>query len=265
MHYLSIGAIFKNEAMAIKEWIDHHKFHGVDHIYLIDDNSTDRGVDILQPYIDSGFITLFNNDVPKIQSRQAIAYNKYFKPILHETKWLAIIDIDEYLYSPSNIHLPDIFKTLEAYSEIEVNWVWFGSNGHKLQPASIVESFTKRAPYFYETYIPMASGRVHAYLAATKTIINTAFHLHDFGIHGHFIDGTKLNVSLKGDGRLLLNHYAVMSEEYWVKIKQTRGDVNNHHPDNARNMNYFNALDINIEEDLLLFNQNKTLFPRAFV
>ena len=48
MFYFTIGAVFKNEAHIMKEWIDHYLFHGVDHIYLINDNSNDKFLDILQ-------------------------------------------------------------------------------------------------------------------------------------------------------------------------------------------------------------------------
>ena len=42
-YYLSIGVLFKNESLILKEWLDHHIFHGVDHFYLINDNSNDCG------------------------------------------------------------------------------------------------------------------------------------------------------------------------------------------------------------------------------
>ena len=38
-YYFSIASMFKNESWGLKEWIDHNYFHGVDHIYLINDFS----------------------------------------------------------------------------------------------------------------------------------------------------------------------------------------------------------------------------------
>ena len=38
-YYFSVAAMFKNESWSLKEWIEHYKFHGADHIYLIDDLS----------------------------------------------------------------------------------------------------------------------------------------------------------------------------------------------------------------------------------
>ena len=42
MYKLSVGSIFKNESQGIKEWIEHYLNHGVEHFYLINDNSNDN-------------------------------------------------------------------------------------------------------------------------------------------------------------------------------------------------------------------------------
>lgn len=263
MHYLSIGAIFKNEQMVLKEWIEHHLYHGVEHFYLINDNSNDDFQPILEPYINDGLITLFHNDIPKVKHRQTLAYEKYFRSILNNTKWLAIIDIDEYLYSPNTINVAQELRKYENCGAVEVNWMWFGSSGHISQPKYIVDSFCKRAPKNYETWLTLKSGNVHCGLGAPKNILNTSFKIHKFGIHSHEHDGKLLNASLKKENPdFLLNHYAVMSQEYWVKVKQTRGDADNHHPDDARDLNYFQTLDINIEDDFVLANQNKAILHK---
>ena len=58
--YFTIGAIFKNEAHIMKEWIEHYLYHGIEHIYLINDFSTDNFLEILQPFIDK------NNSISRI-------------------------------------------------------------------------------------------------------------------------------------------------------------------------------------------------------
>jgi len=59
MYFLSVLAIFKNETMNLKVWIDHYLWQGVEKIYLIDNGSTDNPMPILQPYIDKGFNSCF--------------------------------------------------------------------------------------------------------------------------------------------------------------------------------------------------------------
>ena len=38
---LALMAMFKNEAMGIREWVEHYVWQGVDTILLLDNNSTD--------------------------------------------------------------------------------------------------------------------------------------------------------------------------------------------------------------------------------
>ena len=48
MFKLSVGAMFKNESLIIKEWLDHYIYNGVEHFYLVDDNSDDNYLSIIQ-------------------------------------------------------------------------------------------------------------------------------------------------------------------------------------------------------------------------
>jgi hypothetical protein len=92
-YYLSIIAIFKNEACGMKEWLDHHIGHGVEHFYLVDDESTDQILDILKPYIDKGLITMHATSSRWVPFRQTGIYKRVFNSVYatNESKWLAII------------------------------------------------------------------------------------------------------------------------------------------------------------------------------
>lgn len=70
-----VAAVFKNEAHILKEWIDHYHIHNIDHIYLINDGSTDNFEIILKPYIDSGYVTLIHQTKNiNVYPRQKIVY-----------------------------------------------------------------------------------------------------------------------------------------------------------------------------------------------
>jgi hypothetical protein len=253
-HYLSVGAIFKNENHAIKEWIDHYLSRGVDHFYLINDNSTDNFRKTLQPYIDSQYVTLYHCNEPKYNGRQRAIYWKYFQPILNnqETKWLGIFDLDEFLYSPKQVSISNTLKKFENYGQILVDWVPFGSNGHIKQPDSIVNGFTKtiqRNPRDYNTF-------------QTKYIVNSSFPCFDLGVHASSINGPISNLSWRGNPLnpvFMLNHYSIQSEEFWKNIKMTRGDVNCHFKTHERDMSLFKKQDINDIEDIRLVKQNESI------
>lgn len=89
----------------MREWIEHYLFHGVEHIYMVNDKSTDNYMEILQPYIDKNIVTVFDLDVDMFCGRQYVAYNTFFLPILKKTYWFGIFDMDEFLYSSRSIDL----------------------------------------------------------------------------------------------------------------------------------------------------------------
>lgn len=98
LYYLSIAAIFRNESDSIIEWVEHYISRGADHFYLIDDSSTDNSVELLRPYIEKGKVTFFQPKWSKYIGRQMAMYNEYMLSRLHESKWLMIIDLDEYVW-----------------------------------------------------------------------------------------------------------------------------------------------------------------------
>ena len=77
MHYLSVGAIFRNESDSIVEWLKHYIYHGVTHFYLINDNSNDDSVAKIQEFIDKGVVTLYHSNEPYYLGRQRNLYNHF--------------------------------------------------------------------------------------------------------------------------------------------------------------------------------------------
>jgi hypothetical protein len=135
---LCIAAIFQNEARFLKEWVEFHKSVGVEHFWLYNNNSTDNFHEILQPYIESGLIELI--EWPSVQEEndwkhfcfevKTGAYNDALRRACKvKAKWLALIDIDEFIFSPER---KDIRKILNEYfkdvSSIYVNRQTFGMN-----------------------------------------------------------------------------------------------------------------------------------------
>ena len=247
MHKLSVGAMFKNEAAILKEWIEHYLHHGADHFYLINDDSTDDFLDVLKPYIDNSQVTLFN--VSKwgyYLGRQRDMYNACILPCINETKWLLMIDLDEYLWSPKHVDLKNILDGCNHLAQIQVMDVLFGSNGHIKQPPSVVKGFTMRQinprghrKYFVNSDYKFTSLNIHHATAADLKHMEPSFF-----------------IMLEHD-HLILNHYSCLSKQYWVENKCVRGDGDHYL---TRTMEHFTILDVNELEDLRLVDQNAPLY-----
>ena len=97
-HYLSICCIIKNEGRYIREWIEYHLWAGVEHFYVYDNGSTDNTKEILSPYILSGVVTYHYFVAEREKgNQQNRAYGDAIFRYKHCTRWLALIDADEFL------------------------------------------------------------------------------------------------------------------------------------------------------------------------
>jgi len=271
----SIGAIFNNEAPYLKEWLDHYINRGAEHFYLINDKSDDNYIEVLEPYIKNNYITLFDiletRDHTR-EGRQSDAYNHFFLPIKNKSEWFLICDIDEYIWSTKNLKITDSLSLLEKNDiyYYEIPQILFGSNGYKIQPQNIVNSFTKRQ-IINEKYQKFIKKHFQF-----KPIFKSE-KVNKFIVHWHFSSCEKMRPFFNDPNECLFryNHYRLQSEEKW-KINLNKKDVNNFIPKistnfspglsqkitnkekNYRTLSLFLEADKeqNIIEDFDLINQN---------
>jgi len=254
----SVGACFKNEAHILVEWVEHYLAHGAEHIYLVNDGSTDNYEDILKLYIIQGVVTLIENDIKWDSSqgsgRQTAICSRHIVPHMLHSKWFAFLDLDEFLYCPSG---PDditvALDKCEDVAQILVDWVHFGSNGHKEQPPSVVEGFTRRA------FLTTSTDKYYSY----KAIVQSTMFL-EYGIHGCNVTGKTMRMSWSNtvnnlSPQFVINHYSIQSEAYWMSVKMVRGDINRWHKTEARNLEWFHDFDRNEEDDTTLRDANERL------
>ena len=251
---LAIGALFKNESNSIVEWMEHYIRRGVQHFYLINDASTDNTVSIIQPYIDSGIVTLFDANYTYFLGRQRAMYNEYLLPIVdsQETQWLMISDLDEYVWSPQSLDLKDIFRQCRHLAQIQYNHTLFGSNGHLRQPeGGVVKNFTRRS-----------LERPTKSIKNLKYAVNSDFKFTSLNIH-HANATNEIHMEdnffiLLGEPYFIMNHYSCQSLDFWNQVKCTRGDSDNYL---VRDIEQFRRYDINDIEDLELWEQDQGREP----
>lgn len=140
--YLSIVAIYRDEAVYLKEWVEFHRIVGVERFFLYDNFSVDDHREVLAPYLDEGIVVLrewpvFPGQIP--------AYDDALRRHRSESRWIAFIDLDEFLFSPTGEPLPEILREYEEHPGVLANWAVFGSSGHLIRPPGLViESYTRR-------------------------------------------------------------------------------------------------------------------------
>ena len=145
--YLAVCAMFRDEAPYLAEWIAFHQLVGVEHFYLYNNNSSDDYLAALVPFVDEGLVSLCDWPIPFHQRAQRKAYVHCLGEVRHKVRWLAFIDIDEFLFSPPNDLLSTALQDFEHWPGVVVNWQTYGSSGKKKASGEpVIERFTRRAP-----------------------------------------------------------------------------------------------------------------------
>jgi hypothetical protein len=256
MYYFCVGGIFRNESHSICEWIEHYKLNGAEHIYLIDDASTDNCLEKIRPYIEEGFVTCVTVNEERYLGRQRTLYTNHFLPRVKakEMKWLLICDMDEYVWSPVYSTLPELLKDLTETAQLQVNHTIYGSNGHDLQPPSVVAGFTRRSAE------EPATERLN-----TKYFVNSDHEFSALNVHHATFAEDKPEYKISpgfmklGPDWLIMNHYSCQSREFWETVKCTRGDADNWW---TRTMPYHSEMDFNDVEDTRLLERNRSIVEK---
>ena len=248
-YYLSICAIFKNEELSMKEWIEYHLLIGVDHFYLYDNNSTDRCSLVLKPYIEKGIVTL--NEWNLKAPCQADAYNHCKSNYWNDTRWLAFIDLDEYICPRFSFDIKNFLSKFESYPSLIVYWKMFGSSGLVVHDNKrlITEQYYIAwdkfndigKPFFNTRFTPCTTTIKYIHqLPAEMRLFGMKFIIPPINEFKWFVRFRSNRVGCfknKNDFSIQINHYVLKSyNEYFVR-RRNRGDVNSF-ANNASIKNY---------------------------
>lgn len=219
-HYLSVCAIVKNEGPYFTEWIEWHRAQGVDKFYLYDNESTDDTREILKPYTDSGLVEYHFIAGRK---KQTEAYDDCLARHRYDSRWIAFIDLDEFIVPVTHRTIPEFLKEYEKFSAVEINWLCYGSGGAKAHtPGTVMERFRKHA-------YPTAELNRHI-----KSIVNPRLALNFISSHhptllsGYAVDANGCKTKqyffkrTPLHDKIRINHYAVKSYAEFLQ-KRSRG------------------------------------------
>jgi len=250
---------FKNEGHVINEWIEHYLKEGADHIFLVDNGSTDNYK--IEPKFNNN-VTLIYNDKKHAQVELGEKYLK--EHIRGKFKWVLVVDLDEFLFTKNYPTIRDYINKMEIENPhitcITVPWTMFGSSGHEKQPKSVVDNFLYRdaidttfqegryAKSLFQSYYNF-NVHIPSNVNKKKSTLN-------------FIPNQKSmmiipkNIKIQ-ENELQLNHYAIQSKDFFRNVKMTRGDIYSEKNENARTLDYFKKYDKNEHFDNLLSTKRK--------
>lgn len=228
-HDLAICVLIQDEAPYLKEWIEYHKLLGVSHFYFFNNLSQDNYLEVLAPYIKDGSAEV--KDIPIVADNFKTYYDmqcQCFSDCITETqgvcKWLAFIDIDEFLFPIQNVSLTHFLKSYEAYGGLVVNWRMFGTSGVKKLPEDklLIESLTMCAEKSF------AYNRFVKSIVRPERVVNfTSAHQANYKEGYCSVNTDKF--ATKEDkscyvlwNKLVINHYWTRDEDFFYRVKVKR-------------------------------------------
>lgn len=140
-HGVAIAAIVRNEARYIEEWARFHHAVGVRHFVIYDDASTDATRDILRDVLAPEALTI----IPWAQRlsdirlgreihNQVLSYAHAAGNFGSEFRWMAFVDVDEFLVPTASDSLVQSLEPLGDIPNVSLPWHMFGFSGHETAP-----------------------------------------------------------------------------------------------------------------------------------
>jgi hypothetical protein len=229
--------MFKNEACNLQEWIEYHRLAGVEHFWMYNNGSTDNWEEVLDPYIKEGLVEVMYWPTPSPQTSWVMVQVGAFKDGIQrargQARWVAVIDIDEFLLPIVDKNIPDCLKKrFSKASAVYVNWRNFGTS-HLSLP--------KNEPFLFK--LTSCSLRSHSNNAIGKSIVQpdkvrleNIWYPHHFPlqtgcfyVNGDNIPMEFLGIDLPTDGKqhekfLRINHYALRDDDYFYNVRLRNAD-----------------------------------------
>lgn len=242
---LAVCAIAKNEGPYFREWVEWHLSQGVDRFYVYDNESTDETKEVLAPYIQSGVVEYI--DWPGYRMQLA-AYDDCLARHRFDTRWIAFIDLDEFIVPQKDESIPAFLSRFESFAAVEINWLCYGSGGQKEKlPGGVMERFHHHSlpEHHLNRHVKSIVNprRVYGMIGCHEVARMSEYQNADS--HGRPITHN-FRERIPQQDVIRINHYAVRSFEEFLE-KQMRGRASG--TQKTVPMDYFTRYDLNDIKD----------------
>ncbi|MCU0621190.1 MAG: glycosyltransferase family 92 protein [Gemmatimonadales bacterium] len=223
---VAIALVVRNEARHVREWAAFHRAAGVRAFLVYDDGCTDATIPILRETLGAAHLEvvpwrqrLHDAWLGRELHNQVLAYAHAASNFGGAVRWMAFIDVDEFLVPARAASIPAALAHLGDRRNLSLPWHMFGRSGHAVPPAGgVLRNYLRRAAD------PMADARG---VRAFKCIVDPC-HLTALRVHAMETDGADRTCNDRGDEvalalrdrpgfysveHLQLNHYYTRSEQ----------------------------------------------------
>ena len=218
-YFLSLCCIIKNERY-LEEFIIYYILQGIEHLYIYDNDSSNPLRERLNNFYFNKYVTVI--DFPG-KYKQVSAYNHCLQTFGKLTKWLIVVDGDEYILPIKNEYksIRDFLNYYDDAQAIGINWIFFKSSFHeKIQEGFLIDKYR------------YSQGVQNQHIKTIcKPEFTTFFHIHNCDIidQSKYIDPKRNIISGPWNDNytidiIRINHYWGRSAEEVIE-KYNRGNA----------------------------------------
>lgn len=147
---VAICLICKNENDYINEWIEYHLNIGIEHFYIYDNMSDTPIKDTIKTeFLDKCTVVDWNLNVKEHGNIQILCYDNCIYHHKKEAKWIAFIDVDEFIDIKDGSNINEFIKRYDNYDGLYIDWITYNANGEiKKTDKPVRERFLTICPYY---------------------------------------------------------------------------------------------------------------------
>ena len=213
-YYLAACCILKDEDPFIVEWLTYHSLVGVEHFFIYDNESANPLAEnpLILKFAAQGKATVLSTPGKTMQRSAYTHCLQQFGPLC---KWIAFLDLDEFICPMQGRDLRPMLAAYEEYASLGLSWKCFSSGGHLSSPKGLV------IKNYQERFFKEIERNLHI-----KSIIqpekNSALHTpHSFWPNaGEVASDTAWNIISPGNPmipmrweKITLHHYILKSQQ----------------------------------------------------
>lgn len=222
---LAVVVVVKNEASFIAEWVRFHEHAGVSTFLVYDNGSVDGTGTIAVSAALRSKVEIIPWGQKLFDARsgieihnQVLAFSHAIRNFGQRFRWMAFIDVDEYLFPTRKLSIIDALDHVSSFPQISVPWTMFGRNGLARVPETgVVKNFHRcmRSPLSYPRALNF------------KVIVDPS-RVTAVRVHGFDVDG--VGQSVNDVGRLAAHgarktEKFLSNKELQLNHYYTRGDL----------------------------------------
>ncbi|CAD5166000.1 unnamed protein product, partial [Musa acuminata subsp. malaccensis] len=210
-HTMCVCTMVRNQARFLPEWIIYHSRLGVERWFIYDNDSDDDTEQVLESMDASSDYNVTRHLWPWVKTQEAGFAHCALRARGH-CRWVGFIDVDEFLYLPTNVTLHDVLRNYSRkprIGELRIACHSFGPSGRRTVPSEGV-----MAGYTCRLSAPERHKSIVRPEVLNPSLINVVHHF-------HLKDGMRY-VNME-KGLIVINHYKyqvwqVFKEKFYRRV-----------------------------------------------